>query len=124
MQVQWAPFDWGRTGRERAALSLERDAVDAEAAAFRDAIRRATVSDLATADRLERVLATDDEIIALREQVVREASARFRESTITAAEYVDRQTELLAARIARAVHRVELAQARAGYLTTLGLEVR
>ena len=78
--------------------------------------RRSTVSSAA--------LASDDEIVALREQIVREATARFRESTITAAEYVDRQTDLLTARIARGLHRVELAQARADYLTTLGLQVR
>lgn len=124
VQVQWNPFDWGRTARERQALALERDAVESESAAFRDGLRRATVSDLATIDRLERVLATDEEIISLREQIVRETAARFRESSITAAEYVDRQTDLLTARIARGLHRVELAQARAAYLTTLGLEVR
>jgi hypothetical protein len=31
---------------------------------------------------------------------------------------------VLAARITRALHRVELAQARARFLTTLGIEVR
>jgi outer membrane protein TolC len=124
VQVQWSPFDWGRSARERQVLELERDAVETESVAFRDALRRATVSDLATIGRLESVLATDEEIIALREQIVRESAARFRESSITAAEYVDRQTDLLSARIARGLHRVELAQARAAYLTTLGLQVR
>jgi outer membrane protein TolC len=124
VQVQWSPFDWGRSTRERQTLELERNAVETEAAAFRDALRRSTLSDLATVTRLEQVLATDDEIVTLREQIVREAAARFRESTITAAEYVDRQTELLSARIARSLHRVELAQARVAYLTTIGLEVR
>jgi hypothetical protein len=36
---------------------------------------------------------------------------------------VDRETDLLAARLARATHRVELAQARARFLTLIGLEV-
>jgi outer membrane protein TolC len=124
VQVQWNPLDWGRTARERQVLELERDAVSADAAAFRDALRRQTVSDVATLDRLEQVLGTDDEIVTLREQIVREAGSRFRESAITVAEYVDRQTELLTARINRDLHRVELAQARAAYLTTLGLQVR
>ena len=124
VQVQWSPLDWGRAVRERQVLELERDAVSADAAAFRDALRRQTVSDVATIDRLERVLGSDDEIVALREQVVREAAARFRESAITVAEYVDRQTELLTARINRDLHRIELAQARTNYLTTLGLQVR
>jgi outer membrane protein TolC len=124
VEVQWNPLDWGHSARERQALSLERDAVAADAAAFRDALRRQTVGDVAAIDRLVQVLAMDDEIVALREQIARESAARFRESTITAAEYVDRQTELLTARISRGLHRVELAQARATYLTTLGLQVR
>jgi outer membrane protein TolC len=124
VQVQWNPFDWGRATRERQTLELERDAVTADATAFRDALRRQTIGDFATISRLEQVLSADDEIVGLREQIVREASARFRESTITSAEYVDRQTDLLTARIARGLHRVELAQARVAYLTTLGLQVR
>lgn len=124
VEAQWNPFDWGSTAREREALELERHAITADAAAFRDALRRQTVGDLATVDRLEQVLGADDEIVELREQIVREAAARFRESTITASEYVDRQTELLTARITRGLHRVELEQARAAYLTTLGLQVR
>jgi len=36
---------------------------------------------------------------------------------------VDRDTDRVSVRLASAQHRVELAQARAGYLTTLGLEI-
>jgi hypothetical protein len=43
---------------------------------------------------------------------------------VTASEYLDRNAELLQARFAQAGHRVELAQASARFLTTLGLEVR
>jgi hypothetical protein len=43
---------------------------------------------------------------------------------VTASEYLDRNTELLDARFTQAAHRVELAQAGAKLLTTLGLEGR
>jgi hypothetical protein len=43
---------------------------------------------------------------------------------ITSAEYVDKETDVLSARTARALHRVELAQAHAHFLTMLGIEVR
>jgi len=55
---------------------------------------------------------------------VRTTRQPFAEGVITSAEYVDRETDVLAARLARAGHRVELAQARAHYLTLIGLEVR
>ena len=123
VQMQWTPLDWGHAARDRESLALEREVVNAEAQAFADALRREATTDLATIDRLQRTIATDDEIVALREQIVRETTARFREGEVTAAQYVDRQTDLLTARITRAQHRVELAQARANYLTTLGVQV-
>ena len=122
--VEWTPWNWGTTSREREVLALQQQVVSTEEAAFRESIDRATVRDLATIDRLGLALGEDDAIIALREQVLRETALRFREGVVTSAEYVDRQTDLLAARLARASHRVELAQARARYLTTLGVEVR
>ena len=122
--VEWTPWNWGTTAREREVLALQQQVVSTEEAAFRESLDRATVRDLATIDRLARALGEDDTIISLREQVLHETALRFREGVVTSAEYVDRQTDLLAARLARASHRVELAQARARYLTTLGVEVR
>jgi outer membrane protein TolC len=75
-------------------------------------------------NRLDSTLALDDRIIALREAIDREARAKLREGAITAADYVDRNTDLLGARLARIQHRVELSQARANFLTILGVEVR
>jgi len=73
---------------------------------------------------LQAALASDDRIVSLREGIQSASRARLREGVITASDYVDRETETLNATFDRARHRVELAQARARVLTTLGLEVR
>jgi outer membrane protein TolC len=124
VHVQWAPWSWGTTRRERELLALQRQVVETEEAAFRERIERATAYDLATIDRLETVIASDDQIIVLRERIARETLRRFQEGVVTSAEYVDRQTDVLNARLARATHRVELAEAHARFLTTVGVEVR
>jgi outer membrane protein TolC len=124
VQLEWTPWTWGTTRRDREVLSLQQQIVEHEEAAFTESIGRSVVRDLATIDRLERALGEDDRIIALREQVLGEARVRFGEAVITSAEYVDRQTDVTAARVAHASHRVELALARARFLTSLGLEVR
>ena len=46
-----------------------------------------------------------------QQKVERSAQVRFQEAVVTASEYLDRNTELLQARFARAGHQVELAQA-------------
>jgi outer membrane protein TolC len=124
LQMQWNPSIWGSTGRERETLELQRDVVTAEEQSFVAALRRSVTSDLATIDRLVQTLAMDEEIIALRERVAAETRIRFREGVVTGAEYVDRETDVLSARIARVGHRAELAQSRARVLTTMGIEVR
>ena len=124
LEVKWSPFNWGSTGREREALELQREIIAAEEEAFTNRLTRATQGDLATMDRLDSTLALDDQIVALRERVERETGLRFREGDVTASEYLDRNTDVLEARLARATHRVEQVQARARFLTTLGLEIR
>ena len=124
VQVEWSPWRWGATQREREELSIQREIVATEEAAFTATIRRTVANDLAAIDRLERSLEADEEIIGLRERILGEARLRFREDVITSAEFVDRETDVLAARLARATHRVELARARARFLTLIGLEVR
>ena len=122
VQLQWRAWTWGAGGRERDALALQREVVAADEAAFARGIDRATDTDLATIDRLGETVRLDDRIVALREEIVRTGEIRFRENVVTASEYVERTSELLAARFAQAGHRVELAQASARFLTTLGLE--
>ena len=124
VELKWSPFNWGSTGRERQALALQRDIVAAEEEAFTNRLTRGTQDDLAAMDRLDSTLALDDQIVALRERVERETGLRFREGEVTASEYLDRNTDVLEARLARATHQVEQVQARARFLTTLGLEIR
>ena len=124
IQLQWTPWNWGTTSRDRQVTQLQRQIVTTEEQAFTAQLQRSIETDLASIDRLEASVRDDDEIIALRENILAEARARFKESVITSADYVDRQTDVLSARLNRAIHRVELSQARAHLLNTLGIEVR
>lgn len=124
VQVQWAPWTWGSTDRDRQVLEVQREIIATNEAAFTETLRRNIQQSIATIARLDSTLALDARIIALRESVDRESRARLQEGAITAADYVDRNTDLLAARLALVQHRVELSQARANLLTMLGVEVR
>lgn len=124
VQLRWKAWTWGTAKREREALTVQQQIVDAEQAAFAKGLGEAIESDLATIDRLQSALSMDDRIMTLREEVDRSTKLRFDEGVVTASEYLDRNAELLQARFARAGHLVDMAQASARFLTTLGLEVR
>lgn len=123
IQVNWAPWSWGSNERDRETLALQQQIVASDEAAFTASMRRTVERQLADIDRLTVSLRTDDAIIALRERIERETRRRYDEAVVTAAEYVDRRNDVLAARLTRAGHEVELAQARARYLTTVGVEL-
>lgn len=124
VRLQWNFWTWGATGREGDALLLQREIAQADEAAFARSLAVSLESQLPVIDRLERTLAGDAQIIELREQVERSARARMAEGVLTAADYLARNTELVQARAAMAGHQVELAEAQARFLTTLGLEVK
>jgi outer membrane protein TolC len=123
VQVHWAPWTWGNASRDRQAASLQQEIIATNEQAFARGLRRGVQHSLAAMARLDSTLALDERIIALRERIESETRIRLGEGVVTAAEYVDRNTDLLTARLLRTQHRIELAQARATYLTTLGVEV-
>lgn len=123
LQFDWRPWNWGTTTRDRQELELQRQITTTNERAFADQLDRGVQPFLAAMSRLDTAISLDDRIVALRVEVERETAAKLREGVVTASEYVGRNTDLLAARLASAQHRVELAQARVGYLNLLGLEI-
>jgi outer membrane protein TolC len=123
VQIHWTPFRWGTTDRDQELLALERETVATNEAAFTRSLERAAQPALASIARLDTTLTLDERVVALREEIVREAQAQLKEGVITAATYVDRSTDLLAARLRRVEHHIALEQARVTLLNTLGVEV-
>jgi outer membrane protein TolC len=124
VQVKWAPWNWGTTMRKREVFELQRKIVATNEAAFEQAVRRQVAGNVTAIDQLAKALADDDAIVALRERILHETGLRFSEGVIMSPEYVARETDLLDARLARVTHQIQLAQARADLLTSLGLGVQ
>jgi len=124
LRVEWRPWTWGSAGRTAAALRLEQDVVTTEEEALGRQLARAVATDLEDIERLKSTLADDERIVALRTEVERQARARYDEGTITTPDYVEARTDVLDASLVLDRHRVELAQARSRYLTTLGIKPR
>jgi len=123
VQVHWAPWSWGTTSRDRQINEVQREIVTTNEEAFQRSLRRSVEQSMATMARLDSTLLLDDRIVSLRERIDTETRAKLREGVVTAADYVDKSTDLLTVRLIRIQHRLELAQARTVFLTTLGVEV-
>ncbi|HKK27777.1 MAG TPA: TolC family protein [Gemmatimonadota bacterium] len=122
LRFEWAPWHWGSISREQEALDLRRQIVSTEEETLSRRLQRAVQEPLETIDRLGAALASDRRIIDLRSELERQAESQLHEQVITPARYIEVLTDLHDARDAWQTHRVELAWARAAYLTTLGYE--
>jgi outer membrane protein TolC len=121
VKVEWRPWTWRSAGRTAAAFRLQQQIVVTEEQALGRRLARGVLTDLEDIGRLKAALTDDERIVALRVEVERQARARFDEGAITTPDYVETRTDVVEARLTLERHRVELAQARARYLTTLGL---
>ncbi len=121
IKVEWRPWTWRSAGRKAAAYRLQQDIVTTEERALGRSLARAVETDLEDIVRLKAALADDERIVALRTEVERQARAQYDEGAITTPDYVETRTDVLEARLTLERHRVELAQARSHYLTTLGI---
>jgi outer membrane protein TolC len=124
IEVQWRPWTWHSAGRKAGALRQEQQIIDTEERALAHSLVRSVVSNLEDIQRLTQALAEDQRVVDLRTEIERQARAQHDEGTITSADYVETRTDVVDARLTLERHRVELAQARATYLTTLGLTPR
>ena len=121
LKVEWKPWTWRSAGRTAATYRLQQQIVATEEQALGRQLARNVLTDLEDIGRLKAALADDERIVSLRTEVERQARAQFDEGAITTPDYVEARTDIVEARLTLERHRVELAQARARYLTTLGL---
>ncbi|MEO7999141.1 MAG: TolC family protein [Gemmatimonadaceae bacterium] len=124
LQLEWSPFNYGRTKRDLQSQRLQSQITDSEEDTFTESLARAAFAQRGQITALQQSLPMDDSIVALRERVLRETRLRFDEGEITSADYIARLTELTSAQLDRDARRVRLSEARARYLTTIGREVR
>lgn len=120
LRLEWQPWTWRSAGRTAAALRLEQRMLQRQEDAFARGLGRQVAANLEEIARLAAARAEDERMVALRTQIERQARAQHDEGTITSAEYVETRTDVLEARLTLQRRLVELAQARAGYLTILG----
>ena len=121
IKLEWRPWTWRSAGRTADTYRLQQQIVATEEQALGRELARNVVADLEDIGRLKAALGDDERIVSLRAEVERQARAQYDEGAITTPDYVEARTDVLEARLALERHRVELAQARSRYLTTLGL---
>ncbi len=120
VRASWSIWNWGTADREREILHIRQRMVDNQQEIFDRNMHAAVQHDLERIAELRETIRTDQEIIALHENIVRDAASRLDHGAITATEYISELAKRRRAVINRDLHRIELARSWQHYLTTLG----
>lgn len=120
VRLNWAPWDWNTGGREKEILALQQKVVENQREAFVTQAYIVLERERNEIERLRDMLHSDDEIIALRERIVRQAASRLENGVLTASDYLAELHAAARAKLDREMHRIQLAKAIINYLTTLG----
>lgn len=120
LSVRWQPFDWGRSRREVQEIEARTALIDAHENALERAIAVAADRLRGDIQRIEALIAQDEAIVTLRERITRRAAASLSQGTITATDFLLEENAERQARLARDLHTVQLAEAKARLATTVG----
>lgn len=112
LRAAWAPFDWGARRREGQILDLRKTTFDIQRQVLEQRLAVAAEKDLADIRRSAEILAQDDAMISLQEDILRRADAQVSAGVMTPGDYLSQVNQLTQIRLNRKLHEIQAVQAR------------
>lgn len=120
LKMKWNVLDWGTSKEKKQMVAISKEILTSEKETFvlNNAIQlEEAKSDIA---KFTEMLQTDDEIIQLREQVLKATTSQFKNGSIPSSAYITELNNLYEAKITQEIHKTQLSLARANYKLIIG----
>jgi outer membrane protein TolC len=120
LKANWNVFDWNKSRAEKDALAISADIIATEKETFQlnNTIQLQEIN--AEILKSKTNIATDSEIIALREFIEKTANSQLKNGVITSSDYLVEFTNLYEAKNSQKTHEIQLELAKANYQVTIG----
>lgn len=115
IRLNWTLFDWNKTKKEKEALEISKQLIETEKETFEINLNRQLQEINFEIERIQQQLVSDNEIVQLREKIVRSAEAQMKNGVITSSDYLNEVTQLFETKINEQTHKVQLELAKASY---------
>ncbi len=119
-KLSWNFWDWNQTKKEKEIMGLQQRIIESQRQTLDKNINIDLENKKASIRQANEKLQRDDEIIALRDDIVKSASSQLDNGVITSSEYLTELNAQSQAKLDKEVHRIELVKAKIEYKTTLG----
>ena len=120
LKANWNVFDWNKTKAEKQALSVSKEIINSEKETF-------TINNQMQLKEFENeiqknqdILATDTEIIDLRNTILKSSDSQLKNGVITSSDYIVEFTNLYEAKTNQKLHEIQLELAKANYQVIKG----
>lgn len=120
VKANWNVFDWNKAKTDKEALSISKNIVQTEKETFLLQTQMQVQEMENEIQKLEAMITTDAEIIALRESVLQASAAQMKNGVITSSEYVTELTRLYEAKTNLKTHQLQLGLAKVNYQVIKG----
>ncbi|WP_372920198.1 TolC family protein [Salegentibacter sp.] len=120
LRASWNVFDWGKNKEAKKALDISQDIIETEKESFLVNNNMELQEAKNEILKMEQTIATDNEILALREKVIKASGSQLRNGVITSSEYLTEFNKLFESKIDQKVHEIQLALARANFRIAKG----
>jgi outer membrane protein TolC len=114
-RLRWNVFDWKKNRRKRRLLDLQKELIDTREESFNTNLDAELKSQMRKVDQYKVLLAKDDAILALRQEVTKSAASQLENGVITSADYLEELDREVQARLNQQVHGILLEQAKVEY---------
>ncbi len=119
-KLNWNVFDWNRKKKQRQSLLINKQIIDNQEEVFTLNTQVELDKYQSDANKYSAYIASDEEIITLREKIVKTAEAQLKNGVITASAYITELTNLFEAKNNLSVHQIQLLLTKANYQITQG----
>jgi len=120
LKANWNVFDWHKSKAEKQALSVSEAIISTEKETFLLNNKLQLQEMESEIYKMEEIIKSDVQIIALRGDVVKSSDAQLKNGVITSSEYLVEFTNLYEAKLNQKIHEIQLDLAKANYQVSKG----
>jgi len=121
LQVKWNLWGAKNAAIQQKVFSMQQKNIQQEERAFERQLRASLIKIRQRMESLQDQITRDQQIIDLRQKVVKSVSSQMKNGAATATEYITELNKATQARLSMQMHKTELIRAKVDYHTTLGL---
>jgi outer membrane protein TolC len=120
LKLNWNVFDWNSNKKERESLKINKDIINNETEIFNLNTNIELQQQALEIKKIENFIATDNDIISLRKEVLESAESQLKNGVITSSAYITELTNLFEDENNLKTHHIQLLLVKANYNLTKG----